>query len=132
MPSLFDPMSFKRGAPLKNRFGLAPLTNLQSHPDGRLSDDEHKWLTMRAQGGFALTMTAAAHVQAVGQGFPGQLGIFSDDHLEGLSRLARDINHHDSLSVVQIHHAGMRSPEGLIGETPVAPSADAETGARAL
>lgn len=132
MPSLFDPISFKHGAPLKNRFALAPMTNLQSHPDGRLSDDEYKWLTMRAEGGFALTMTAAAHVQAVGQGFPGQLGIFSDDHLEGLGRLAKGINRHDSLSVAQIHHAGMRSPKELIGEAPVAPSEDAETGARAL
>ena len=132
MPSLFEPLTFKRGASLKNRFALAPLTNLQSHPDGRLSDDEYKWLTMRAEGGFALTMTCAAHVQAVGQGFPGQLGIFSHDHLRGLSRLAEGINHYHSLSVVQIHHAGMRAPRDLIGEAPVAPSADAETGARAL
>ena len=132
MHSLFEPLNFKHGATLKNRFALAPLTNLQSHPDGRLSDDEYKWLTMRAEGGFALTMTCAAHVQAVGQGFPGQLGIFSDDHLPGLRRLAEGINRHHSLSVVQIHHAGMRSPRDLIGEAPVAPSADAETGARAL
>jgi 2,4-dienoyl-CoA reductase-like NADH-dependent reductase (Old Yellow Enzyme family) len=70
---------------------LAPLTNTQSHPDGRLSDDEYHWLTMRAKGGFGLTMTCAAHVQAVGQGFPGQLGIFGDEHLEGLTRLANGI-----------------------------------------
>ncbi len=132
MQSLFQPLSFIHGPALKNRFALAPLTNLQSHPDGRLSNDEHKWLTMRAQGGFGLTMTCAAHVQAVGQGFPGQLGIFSDDHLEGLSRLAKDINRHDSLSIVQIHHAGMRSPEDLVGQRPVAPSEDSETNARAL
>ena len=132
MQSLFEPLTFIHGSALKNRFALAPLTNLQSHVDGRLSDDEHKWLTMRAQGGFGLTMTCAAHVQAVGQGFPGQLGIFSNDHLEGLTRLARDIKQHDSLAIVQIHHAGMRSPEDLIGCQPVAPSADEETNARAL
>ncbi len=132
MQSLFEPLSFIRGPTLKNRFALAPLTNLQSHPDGCLSDDEHKWLTMRAQGGFGLTMTCAAHVQAVGQGFPGQLGIFSDDHLEGLTRLANDIKRHDSLSIVQIHHAGMRSPADLVGQHPVAPSEDEETNARAL
>ena len=38
-------------------------------PDGRLSDEEFRWLTMRAQGGFGLTMTCASHVQAQGQGF---------------------------------------------------------------
>ena len=46
---------------------LAPLTNLQSHVDGTMSQDEFHWLTLRAQGGFGLTMTCAAHVQAVGQ-----------------------------------------------------------------
>jgi len=132
MQSLFEPLTFLRGPALKNRFALAPLTNLQSHVDGTLSDDEYKWLTMRAEGGFSLTMTCAAHVQAVGQGFPGQLGIFSDDHLEGLTRLAAGINKNDSLSIVQLHHAGHRSPEELIGTKPVAPSAHEESGARAL
>jgi 2,4-dienoyl-CoA reductase-like NADH-dependent reductase (Old Yellow Enzyme family) len=117
---------------MKNRFMLAPLTNTQSREDGVLTDEEFRWLTMRARGGFGLTMTCASHVQAIGQGFPGQLGIWSDDHLEGLSRLAAGIGAHGSLSIVQLHHAGMRSPEALIGEAPVCPSADAETGARAL
>lgn len=132
MQALFSPLSFTHGSALKNRLVLAPLTNLQSHSDGRISDDEHKWLTMRAEGGFALTMSCAAHVQALGQGFPGQLGVFSDDHLEGLGRLARDIKHYGSLAVMQLHHAGMRSPEDLIGTQPVAPSNDTETGARGL
>jgi 2,4-dienoyl-CoA reductase-like NADH-dependent reductase (Old Yellow Enzyme family) len=111
---------------------LAPLTNLQSHPDGTLSHDEHRWLTLRAQGGFGLTMTAAAHVQRIGQGFPGQVGIFSDIHIPGLARLAEDIRKAGSLAVVQLHHAGMRSPAGLIGEAPVCPSEDTDTGSRAL
>ncbi len=117
---------------MKNRFMLAPLTNLQSLADGRLSDDEYHWLTLRAQGGFGVTMTCAAHVQRIGQGFPGQLGIFSDDHLEGLTRLAGAIKAAGSLAVAQLHHAGMRSPQASIGEAPVCPSEDAETGARAL
>ncbi len=111
---------------------LAPLTNTQSHSDGRLSDDEYHWLTLRAKGGFGLTMTCAAHVQAVGQGFPGQLGVFGDEHLEGLTRLAQGIKAEDSLAVVQLHHAGMRSPAELIGQPPVCPSDNAETGAVAL
>ena len=61
---LFEPMSMAHGPAMKNRFMLAPLTNQQSHPDGRLSDEEFRWLTMRATGGFGLTMTCAAHVQA--------------------------------------------------------------------
>ena len=132
MTDLFAPMSFIRGPEMKNRLMLAPLTNLQSHPGGTLSYDEHRWLTLRAQGGFGLTMTAAAHVQAIGQGFPGQVGIFSDIHIPGLARLAEDIRKADSLGVVQLHHAGMRSPAALIGEAPVCPSEDADTGSRAL
>jgi 2,4-dienoyl-CoA reductase-like NADH-dependent reductase (Old Yellow Enzyme family) len=90
---------------------LAPLTNSQSAADGTLSDEEYRWLTMRAEGGFALTMTCASHVQAVGQGFPGQLGCFDDAHIPGLARLAEGIKQHDSLAVVQLHHAGRRSPK---------------------
>ena len=127
MKDLFQPLTFSCGTILKNRFMLAPLTNTQSHTDGKLSDDEYRWLIMRAQGGFGLTMTCAAHVQAIGQGFPGQLGIFSDDHLEGLSKLASGIKSENSLAVVQLHHAGMRSPADLIGQAPVCPSDHTDT-----
>jgi len=132
MTDLFAPLAFARGPGMKNRFMLAPLTNLQSHADGCLSDDEFHWLTLRAQGGFGLTMTCAAHVQAQGQGFPGQLGVFSDTHVEGLTRLATAIKAEGSLAMMQLHHAGMRAPAKLIGGTPVCPSDNAETGARAL
>lgn len=110
---------------------LAPLTNTQSHADGVLSETEYNWLVMRAKGGFGLTMTCAAHVQAVGQGFPGQLGAWDDRHVEGLRRLAAAIRSHGSVSSLQIHHAGNRSPKELVG-TPVCPSDDPKTGARGL
>jgi 2,4-dienoyl-CoA reductase-like NADH-dependent reductase (Old Yellow Enzyme family) len=132
MSSPFDVVSFLHGPSMPNRFMLAPLTNQQSHADGTLSDDEHRWLTMRAQGGFGLTMTCAAHVEAIGQGFAGQLGVFGDQHLEGLTRLAADLNATGTVSYVQLHHAGHRAPADLIGAQPVCPSDDPETGARAL
>ena len=132
MTSLFDPVSFSHGPSMRNRFMLAPLTNEQSNQDGTLSDDEFTWLTMRAQGGFGLTMTCASHVQAVGKGFSGQLGCFSDEHLAGLSRLAATINAENSVSYVQLHHAGRRSPKDLIGTDPVSASDDPQMGARAL
>jgi len=128
----FSPLSLARGPAWKNRLMLAPLTNLQSYPDGRLSDDEFRWLTMRAEGGFGLVMTCASHVQRQGQGFPGQLGVYSDDHLPGLTRLAAAIKAQGAVASLQLHHAGIRSPRELIGETPVGPSDDAETCARAL
>lgn len=133
MTNLFEPLTLTRGPAWKNRFMLAPLTNLQSHADGTLSDDEFHWLVKRATGGFGLTMTCAAHVQAIGQGFPGQLGVFDDMHLPGLTRLAGALNANGTHSVVQLHHAGMRTPRELIGgRAPLCPSADKETGARAM
>lgn len=111
---------------------LAPLTNQQSHEDGVLSEDEFHWLTMRAKGGFGLTMTCASHVQEIGKGFSGQLGIFSDNHIEGHKRLAKSIKSYGSLAVVQLHHAGMRSPHEVIGKEAVCPSESKKHNARAL
>ena len=117
---------------MKNRFMLAPLTNLQSHADGTLSDDEFRWLTYRAEGGFGMTMTCAASVQAAGLGFPGQLGVHDDKHLPGLTRLADALNRTGTHSVVQLHHAGMRSLKEHTGQAPLCPSDNEETGARAM
>ena len=86
---LFAPLALAHGRPMRNRFVLAPLTNMQSHEDGTLGEDEFRWLTLRAEGGFGLTMSCATAVQRAGRGFPGQLGIWSDAHLPGLERLAR-------------------------------------------
>ena len=125
-------LAFSCGATMKNRFMIAPLTNQQSHEDGRLSDDEYKWLTMRAKGGFGLVMTCASHVQEVGKGFSGQLGIFSDDLIDGHKRLASEIKSHGSLAVIQLHHAGMRSPFEVIKQKAVCPSDSKKHNARAL
>lgn len=124
---LSDPLTLKSGATLKNRFVLAPLTNLQSQPDGVLTDDEFTWLTRRAEGGFALTMTCAASVQESGVGFPGQLGFHDDKHLPGLTRLAAAIKSNGSHAVGQLHHGGLRSLTN-----PKAPSADQKLGAQAM
>ena len=132
MKNLNDQIKFPCGLTMKNRFMLAPLTNTQSYENGKLSDEEYNWLTMRAKGNFGLTMSCASHVQAIGKGCPGQLGIFGDEHIEGLNRLTDEIKSHDSLAVAQLHHAGMRSPEDIIGEQPVCPSDDEETNSRAL
>lgn len=132
VPGLFEPLRFDRGPEMRNRLVLAPLTNCQSHDDGRLSENEFRWLTLRAEGGFGLTMTCATCVQARGRGFPGQIGLWSDAHVEGLAGLARAIRASGSLAITQLHHAGIRAPRELIGGPPVGPSDDPESGARAL
>jgi 2,4-dienoyl-CoA reductase-like NADH-dependent reductase (Old Yellow Enzyme family) len=77
-------------------------------------------------------MTCASHVDPIGQGFPGQLGCFSDDHLPGLTRLAAGIREQGSVAIVQLHHAGRRAPAELIGTSPLAPAEDAKYGARRM
>ena len=131
-PSLSDPLTLSRGPAWAHRIELAPLTNWQSHADGTLGEDEYRWLTMRARGGFGMVMTCAAHVQAGGQGFPGQLGVWSDAHLPGLTRLAAGIHAGGAVSSLQLYHGGRRTETALTGQPRVAPWDDAETGARAL
>ncbi|NJM80550.1 MAG: NADH:flavin oxidoreductase [Flavobacterium sp.] len=126
------PITFPCGATMKNRFMLAPLTNTQSHENGQLSDAELKWLTMRAKGGFGLVMTCASHVQEIGKGFPGQLGIFNDTLNEGHIKLTNAIKAEGSLAVIQLHHAGMRTPFELINQKPICPSDNEEQNARGL
>ncbi|EAW42195.1 NADH:flavin oxidoreductase / NADH oxidase family protein [marine gamma proteobacterium HTCC2080] len=129
---LSDALTLNNGAQLKNRFMLAPLTNLQSGADGVLSDDEYHWLTYRAEGGFGLTMTCAASVQHSGVGFPGQLGAHDDRHISGLTRLAAGIKAHNSHAVVQLQHSGMRSQPDYCSGVPQCPSDDEETGSKAM
>lgn len=121
------PLTFAGGKTMKNRFMLAPLTNLQSNADGTLSEEELQWLAMRAEGQFGMVMTCATYVQQVGKCWPGQLGIASDKHLPGHQRLAAAIQEAGSLAIIQLHHGGMRSPAGLIGQNAVGPS-DLEEG----
>lgn len=126
------PIKFRSGAVMKNRFMLAPITNQQSFENGQLSENELRWLTMRAKGQFGIVMTCASNVQEIGKGFPGQLGIYSDNQIEGHKRLTANIREYGSLAIIQLHHAGMRSPKELIKQSPVCPSKNEKYGARAL
>lgn len=132
MSALHQPLTLRCGASLPNRFVLAPLTNSQSHDDGSLGDDELRWLRLRAEGGFGAVMTCAASVHPSGVGFAGQLGIHDDAHLPGLQRLAAAIRAGGALGLVQLHHGGARALAGRSGGPPLAPSEDADTGARAM
>ena len=105
MDRLFEPLAFTRGPAMQNRFMLAPLTNLQSHADGTLSDEEFHWLAQRARGGFGLVSTCAAHVQAI----------------ITLARADGDISIH-SLAVNELAKALYGAPVA-----PAAPAAQGET-----
>ncbi len=122
--SFLRPLAFKRtGVTAPNRIALAAMTNQQSLPDGSVSDDEYNWLTRRAEGGFGIVTTCAAHVHPRGRGWPGALGIDSDALLPGLKRLADGIRAHNALALVQIFHGGARAPAELAGLPPLSASA---------
>lgn len=128
--TLFSPMQLKRGPIIKNRLVLAPMTTTQSAADGTMLPAEYDWLVARAQGGFGLATTCASHVLPNGQGFEGQLGCFSDGHVDGLRQLASGIKTAGGVSSLQLHHAGIRALPGV--RDLVGPSSDEKSGARAV
>ena len=78
----------RTGIAVANRCVLAAMTNKQSHEDGSLSDEEIHWLTMRAKGGFGIVTTAAANVTETGRGWDGEMGVWGDHQLPGLTKMA--------------------------------------------
>ena len=104
------------------------MTNKQSNEDGSLSDEEIKWLVRRAKDGFAITTTAAANVTEHGRGWDGEMGVWGDHQLPGLTKMATQLNETGTLSLAQIFHGGMRAPQSLNGVQPVSASENTEDG----
>ncbi len=123
MPSALDPLAFRTGLTARNRVALAALTNKQSHADGSLGEDEFRWLCSRADGGYGLVFTCAAHVALDGQSWPGELGIYDDALLPGLTRLAAAMRERGVASLVQIFHGGLRADRAVSGVEPWSASA---------
>jgi 2,4-dienoyl-CoA reductase-like NADH-dependent reductase (Old Yellow Enzyme family) len=128
---LLDTLRFRNGITARNRIALAAMTNSQSHADGSLSDDELRWLEVRADGGFGIIATCATHVSRDGQGWAGELGIFDDSLLPDWRRLAASMQQRGALPIAQIFHGGLRARADLIGGRPWSASSDEATGARA-
>jgi len=115
---LFAPLTLRCGLVIPNRISLAPLTNLQSHSDGLLGDDELAFLARRADGGFGLVTTCAAYVALDGKAWDGELAIDRDACLPGLTRLAARIHQGGATAFVQLFHGGVRADRALTGEQP--------------
>lgn len=88
--------------------------------DGRVMNWHLTHYTSRAVGGVGLVIVEATAVTEQGRISPQDLGIWSDDHIEGLKKLV-DLNHEmDSKIGIQLGHAGRKAEiEGPI----IAPSA---------
>ena len=62
------------------------MTNMQSHDDGTLSDDEITWLLERAKGGFGIITTAATNVSKEGKAWNGEFGVFEDYQIYAIKK----------------------------------------------
>lgn len=124
--ALLSPMRFRNGVEARNRVALAPLTNVQSHADGSLSDEEFRWLLRRARGGFGVVETCAAFVSRDGRAWEGELGVDDDAKLPGLTRLGNAIREAGAIGLVQLFHGGVRAGSKTTGAQPVSASTWAE------
>src|ERR1041384_4423783 len=115
-PVLYEPLTLRSGAVVPNRIALAPMTNGQSLPDGRLGDDELAWLARFADGGCGLIETCAAYVGLDGKAWDGELGVDRDEDLPGLARVAARLKPGGALAMVQLFHGGVRATRRLSGE----------------
>ncbi|KFF01380.1 hypothetical protein IX39_12475 [Chryseobacterium formosense] len=100
---------------MRNRFMMAPLTSQQSDFDGTASKYDQFWMEQLTQGGYGLIQTSDSTVEAGAIAFERQLGIHSDKHLPGLTKMATAIREGGALSAVQLHHAGHRAVPSLGG-----------------
>ena len=118
-----EPLTLKCGVTLKNKLIMAPMTTKMSYFDGVITTDELNYYALRS-GEVGAVITAAANVQEIGKGWEGELGVYSDIHLDGLSKLASTIKKKGTKAILQIFHAGRMTDNKILrGEQPVAPSA---------
>lgn len=107
MPHLFEPYSIK-DVTLRNRVGISPMCQYSAE-DGLANDWHLVHLGSRAVGGAGLILCEATAVEARGRITPNDLGIWSDEQVEPLARLARVIEVNGAVPGIQIAHAGRKA-----------------------
>src|SRR5512135_3517641 len=107
MPHLFEPLTV-RGITLPNRIGVSPMCQY-SYADGFSNDWQVVHLGARAVGGAGLVIAEATAGEASGRITPDDLGIWSDAHVEPLSKVAHFIKAQGAVPGIQIAHAGRKA-----------------------
>ncbi len=133
MAKLFEPFTL-RGVTVRNRVGVSPMCQYSSE-DGLMNDWHLVHLGARAVGGAGLVITEAAAVDAIGRITPQDAGIWKDEHIPMLSRIAACIKSQGAVPGIQLAHAGRKAStrrpwdgggplsDGEGGWEPVGPSA---------
>jgi 2,4-dienoyl-CoA reductase-like NADH-dependent reductase (Old Yellow Enzyme family) len=121
---LFSPFQL-RSLVFANRIGVSPMCQYSSE-DGFATDWHLVHLGARAQGGAGLVTLEASAVTAEGRISPGDLGIWKDEHISNLQRIARFIHSQGAHAGIQLAHAGrkasMAPPSSGTGERLVTPA----------
>lgn len=104
---LFDPLEI-RGVTLRNRIAVSPMCQYSSE-DGFANDWHFVHLGSRAVGGAGLVMVEATAVEARGRISPEDLGLWKDEHIPQLRRIAGFIASQGALPGIQLAHAGRKA-----------------------
>ncbi|WP_078413680.1 NADPH dehydrogenase NamA [Priestia abyssalis] len=106
---LFSPYSVKN-VTLKNRIVMSPMCMYScQNEDGKVENWHLTHYTSRAVGQVGLIMVEATAVTPQGRISVNDLGIWSDEHIPGLSRLVSMIKEHGSATAIQLAHAGRKA-----------------------
>jgi 2,4-dienoyl-CoA reductase-like NADH-dependent reductase (Old Yellow Enzyme family) len=104
---LFSPLTI-RGVVLRNRVVMSPMCQYCAKEG--MADDWHLvHLGSRAVGGVSLVMVEATAVTRDGRITRGDMGIWSDAHVEPLARIARFVQTQGAVAGIQLAHAGRKA-----------------------
>jgi 2,4-dienoyl-CoA reductase-like NADH-dependent reductase (Old Yellow Enzyme family) len=106
-PRLFTPIEL-RGVTLKNRIVISPMCQYSAE-DGRANDWHLVHLGRFALGGAAMIFTEATAVEARGRITHGDLGLWSDEQIPGLRRVADFLRANGAVPAIQLAHAGRKA-----------------------
>lgn len=106
MTSLFTPLKIKNIS-LGNRIAISPMCQYSS-VDGFANDWHLVHYGSRALGGAGLIIQEASAVSPEGRITPGDLGIYSDEHIEKFKQITRFVEGHGAVPGIQIAHAGRK------------------------
>jgi 2,4-dienoyl-CoA reductase-like NADH-dependent reductase (Old Yellow Enzyme family) len=104
---LLSPLNL-RGVVLRNRIAMAPMCQYSAE-NGFANDWHLVHLGSRAVGGTALVMVEATAVSPEGRITPGDVGIWSDAHVEPLARIASFVHSQGAVAGIQLAHAGRKA-----------------------
>src|SRR3954451_12997234 len=99
---LLSPLSI-RDITFRNRIAMSPMCQYSAQ-EGMANDWHLVHLGSRAVGGVALVMVEASAVTRDGRISPADMGIWTDQHIEPLARIARFVESQGAVPGIQLAH----------------------------